>query len=100
LQNGHGLFGSKGEGQNGYMAVMCDVYHYIELAVDFYGFSNPDPLIALQGLTERPELLPGFMARQIQGQVNQLVAMRLMMGRIAKDGVKDTSGNFVIDPAW
>jgi hypothetical protein len=100
LQNGHGLFGSKNEGRNGYMAVMCDDYHWVELAVDFYGFSGEDPLIALQGLTDRPELLPGFFARQIQGHVNQLVAMRLMMGRIARDGVKDASGNVLIDPGW
>lgn len=100
LQNGHGLFGDKGEGQNGYMAVMCDDYHYIELAVDFFGFSQDDPVIALQGLTARPEILPGFFARQIQGHVNQLVAMRLMMGRIARNGVKDPNGNVLVDPAW
>lgn len=100
LQNGHGLFGSKDEGQDGYMAVLCDEYHYIELAVDFFGFSSPDVLIAAQGLTSRPALLAGFMARQIQGHVNQLVAMRLMMGRVARDGVKDSSGNVVVDPAW
>jgi hypothetical protein len=100
LQNGHGLFGSKNEGRNGYMAVTCDDYHYVGFGVDFYGFSGEDPLIALQGLTNRPELLPGFFARQIQGHVNQLVAMRMMIGRIAREGVKDASGNVLIDPAW
>jgi hypothetical protein len=100
LQNGHGLFGSKNEGRNGYMAVACDDYHYVGFGVDFFGFSGDDPLIALQGLTDRPEILPGFFARQIQGHVNQLVAMRMMMGRIAKDGVKDPNGNVIIDPAW
>jgi hypothetical protein len=44
--------------------------------------------------------LPGFFDRQIQGHVNQLVAMRLMMGRVARDGVKDSAGKLILDPAW
>ena len=100
LQNGHGLFGSKEEGQNGYLAKMANGYHWITLAVDLFGFAEGDIGLAAEGLTTRPEVLPGFFARQIQGHVNQLVAMRLMMGRVARDGIKLESGAFGLDPAW
>ena len=32
--------------------------------------------------------------------MNQLVAMRMMMGRVARDGIKDANGALVLDPAW
>lgn len=100
LQNGHGLFGSKTEGQNGYLARQANGWHWITLAVDYFGFSGQDVPMAAEGLDSRPELLPGFIDRQIQGQVNQLVAMRLLMGRVARDGVRDAQGTVLLDPAW
>src|SRR6185503_16256713 len=100
LQNGHGLFGSKEEGQNGYAAMMCDGYHWVEVATNLFGFSDGDPLMAVEGLQGRPEILSGFVDRQVQGHVNQLLAMRMMMGRIARDGIKDKTGKVVLDPAW
>ncbi|HVU04401.1 MAG TPA: Ig-like domain-containing protein [Polyangiaceae bacterium] len=102
LQNGHGLFGSKSEGQNGYAATMCDGYHWIELATDLFGFASDsgDPLMAVEGLQGRAEVLPGLIDRQIQGHVNQLLAMRLMMGKVARDGIADAAGTVVLDPAW
>lgn len=100
MQNGHGLFGSRTEGQNGYLALQANGYHWITLAVDFFGFSSADVPLAAEGLDSRPELLHGFVDRQIQGHVNQLVAMRLMMGRVARDGVRDAVGNVLLDAAW
>jgi hypothetical protein len=100
LQNGHGLFGSKEEGRNGYLARAANGWHWITLAVDLFGFAGPDVGIAVEGLTTKPEMLPGFFARQIQGHVNQLLAMRMMMGRVATDGIKDASGAVALDPAW
>jgi hypothetical protein len=100
LQNGHGLFGSKGEGQNGYMARAANGWHWIGFGVDFYGFAGDDAFIALEALQSRPELFTGFYDRQIQGHVNQLVAMRLMMGAVAKSGVRDETGTLILDPKW
>jgi hypothetical protein len=100
LQNGHGLFGSKEEGRNGYLAKAANGWHWITLAVDLFGFAGADVGIAVEGLGTKPEVLPGFFARQIQGHVNQLLAMRMMMGRVSKDGIKDASGNLVLDPSW
>jgi len=89
LQNGHGFFGGKGEGQNGYQAMAADGWNWINLAVDLFGQADPDTDMAAEALVGRPALLPGFVDRQIQGHVNQLLAMRMMIGRVARDGIVD-----------
>lgn len=89
LQNGHGFFGHKEEGQNGYQAMAADGWNWINVAVDLFGSAEPDVAMATEGLLVRPELLPGFFDRQVQGHVNQLLAMRMMIGRIARDGIMD-----------
>ncbi len=100
LQNGHGLFGSGHEGQDSYLAQMANRFHWIAFSMDLYGFASPDVNLAINALGARPEYFPGFFDRQTQGHVNQLLAMRMMMGRIAKDGIKDASGKVLLDPAW
>lgn len=100
IQNGHGLFGSKDEGSGGFLAAMANGYHWIAFAVDFFGFSSDDVGIAAEALSTRPEVGRGFYARQQQGMVMQLLAMRMMMGRVAKDGIRDAAGNVLLDPAW
>jgi hypothetical protein len=89
LQNGHGFFGSKNEGRDGFLAMTADGWNWIHMAVDLFGFADADEAIAAEALVGRPELLPGFVDRQIQGHVNQLLAMRMMIGRIARDGIMD-----------
>lgn len=89
LQNGHGFFGSKNEGRNGYQSMAADGWHWINVAVDLFGLASADENMAAEALVGRPELLPGFVDRQIQGHVNQLLAMRMMIGRIARDGLMD-----------
>jgi hypothetical protein len=89
LQNGHGFFGSKNEGRDGFLAMAADGWDWIHMAVDLFGFADPDESMAAEALVGRPELLPGFVDRQIQGHVNQLLAMRMMIGRIARDGIMD-----------
>lgn len=100
LQNGHGLFGSGHEGQDSYLAEMANRFHWLAFSMDLYGFSSPDVNLAINALGARPEYFPGFFDRQMQGQLNQLLAMRMMMGRVAKDGIKDASGKVLLDPAW
>ena len=89
LQNGHGFFGSKNEGRDGFLAMAADQWHWIHVAVDLFGFADADESLAVEALVGRPELLPGFVDRQIQGHVNQLLAMRMMIGRVARDGIMD-----------
>ncbi len=100
LQNGHGLFGSRTEGQNGYLARAANRNRWIAFAVNLFGFDSTSTILATDGLSGRFDALKAFPERQIQGMVNQLLAMRMMMGRVAKDGITDNDGNLVLDPAW
>jgi hypothetical protein len=102
IQNGHGLFGDKAEGRNGYLAKIAS-YGYVTLSMDLFGFAESDVPIAVQALSGKPEMLQAFIDRQVQGMVNQLLGMRMMIGRVARDGIRDADGNVllaggVIDP--
>lgn len=100
LQNGHGLFGSRFEGANGYLAEMANRHHWIAFATNLFGFDEDSVALAADGLFGRCDILKSFPERQVQGMVNQLLAMRMMMGRVAKDGIEDAQGKLVLDPAW
>jgi hypothetical protein len=100
LQNGHGLFGSRFEGANGYLAEMANRHHWIAFATNLFGFDEDSVSLAADGLFGRCDILKSFPERQVQGMVNQLLAMRMMMGRVAKDGIKDAQGKVVLDSAW
>ena len=97
LQNGHGLFGGKNEGRNGYLARMA-ADGYVTIAVDYFGFSDADTDLAAEALAVRPELVKGFVDRQVQGMVNQLLAMRMMIGRVARDGIAGPDGAVILPP--
>jgi len=100
VQNGHGLFGSRFEGQGGYFAIGANRTRYVGFAVNLFGFDSDSVPMATDGLMGRFENLKSFAERQVQGTVNQLLAMRMMIGRVARDGIKDSEGNFLLDPAW
>jgi hypothetical protein len=98
LQNGHGLFGSPEEGQDGYLAEMADGWKWIAVSTKLFGFSGEDVSLAINALGARPALLKSIVARQHQGHVNQLLAMRMMIGRVAKEGIRDASGRLLLAP--
>jgi len=100
LQNGHGLFGDRHEGQNSFLARMANEDHYIPFAMNLFGFDQDTEAYAVQILSGRYEAFESFTERQIQGMVNQLLAMRMMKGRIASDGIVDGDGNVLLDPSW
>ncbi len=100
LQNGHGLFGSRSEGQGGYLARTANRNHWVAFSVNLFGFDEDSYTLAADALLGRFEAVKAFPERQIQGMVNQLLAMRMMMGRVAKDGIKDGQGKVLLDPAW
>ncbi len=100
LQNGHGLFGGRGEGATGHLARAANESHYVAFAIDFFGFDKASASLAAQGFLGRCEVVKSFPERQVQGMVNQLLAMRMMIGRVAQLGIHDTSGKTLLDPAW
>ncbi|MBT9556970.1 MAG: hypothetical protein IV100_13120 [Myxococcales bacterium] len=100
LQNGHGLFGQRVEGSTGFLARAANQHHYIAFATNFFGFDKVSSGLAAQGFLGRCEVVKSFPERQVQGMVNQLLAMRMMIGRVARDGIKDESGATLLDPSW
>ncbi|HMR10763.1 MAG TPA: hypothetical protein PKA88_33530, partial [Polyangiaceae bacterium] len=100
LQNGHGLFGNRVEGANGFLARTANEYQYITFSTNYFGFDGDSVALAAEGFLGRCEVLKSFPERQVQGMVNQLLAMRMMLRRVAKQGIKDASGKVVLDPAW
>lgn len=98
LQNAHGLFGDQTEGEDSYMAEICDRLHYIEIAVDLVGMDSEDG-------NWIPNAIAGDMAnfahlpdRLHQGFANELMAMRMMMGKMATDPQTMPAGKPTIDP--
>jgi len=100
LQNGHGLFGARTEGNGGYLSRIAAEGPYIAFATNYFGFDASSITIAGEALAGSFPYLKSFTERQIQGQINQLLAMRMMMGRVATDGIVDASGDTLLDPAW
>jgi hypothetical protein len=98
LQNGHGLLGSKNEGQDGYLAVIADTKNYVAFSVDLIGMASEDfPTVSASLVGD----IGGFkdeIDRQHQGILNELLAMRMMKGRFAKEPLTIIDGNPTIDP--
>jgi hypothetical protein len=99
IQNAHGLFGDQSEGNDGYMAETCDREGYVEVAVDLVGMASDD------GSTYVPNLLAGDISqfyhvvhRMHQGFINELLAMRMMMGKMSQDPATIFNGKPTIDP--
>ncbi|HEY8087916.1 MAG TPA: hypothetical protein VIF09_08725, partial [Polyangiaceae bacterium] len=99
IQNGHGLFGDETEGQNSYMAETCDREGYVEIAVDLVGMASDD------GAGYVPNLIAGDISgfrhvidRMHQGFINELLAMRMMMGGMSQDPATIFGGKPTIDP--
>lgn len=98
LQNGHGLLGHKEEGEDGYMAVICDTKNYVEIAVDLFGFAAPDVPPIVDAISSDISQFGHVVERQQQGMVNQLLAMRMMRGAFAQDPMVQFGNGSAIDP--
>lgn len=97
LANGHGLLGDKREGQGGYLAEMCNRHHYVAVAVDFIGFAGDDFETVASALGVDSTYWLNVVDRQHQGHLNGQLAMRMMRGRIAKEGLS-FGGKEIIPP--
>jgi hypothetical protein len=80
VQNGHGLLGSLTEGEDGYLATFCDDFHYVGIAVDWWGFAAADLGQVLNSVIDDLGAFPILVEHQEQGMVNNLLAMRMMKG--------------------
>ena len=96
MQNGHGLLGSKTEGDNGYLATIDDQGDYASVSVDLLGMAADDLDTVLGALAADPTKFKGDIGRQHQGILNELLSMRLMNG-LAQDPATYFNGQPTID---
>jgi hypothetical protein len=99
LQNGHGLLGSKAEGQDGYLATIADTKCFVAFSVDLVGMASEDEGTVVRAIIEDPMLFRPFFDRQLQGMLNSLLAMRMMKGRFYLDPEVQFGGQSAIDPS-
>jgi hypothetical protein len=98
VQNGHGLLGSKTEGQDGYLAEFADEKGYVAFAVDLQGMAHEDNNFVLDTVGGDLGNFELLFERQHQGILNSLLAMRMMKGRFVNEPMATFNGASVIDP--
>jgi hypothetical protein len=98
LQNGHGLFSTLAEGEDDYLALIADTKDYVAFSVNLDGMSAADAYTVLTSLVTDVGGFKDNVGRTQQGMVNELLAMRMMMGRFAKDPLTIIDGKPTIDP--
>ncbi len=96
LQNGHGLFGEKTEGDGSYLATIDDQGDYVSVAVDLLGMCGDDSVNVENSIAGDPQGFKDDVGRQHQGILNELLSMRLMNG-LAKDPATFYNGQPTID---
>ncbi len=99
VQNGHGLLGDESEGEDSYLAQFADQFHYVALAVDWWGFDGADLGQVVNAVADDIGAFPVLVEHQEQGMVNNLLAMRMMKGIFSRDpAVQASGGGCLYDP--
>ncbi len=98
LQNGHGLLGTKFEGQNGFLAELGNRHDYLPFSVDFVGMAEDDEAFIRDGIVMDIGMFQRSVDRQHQGMINSLLAMRMMSGRFVAEPEIQFNGQSAIDP--
>lgn len=80
---GHGLLGSRGEANGGYLRGMANEYGFAILAVDMQGMSEADSGIWALNLVRDASTFPAFTHAVMQGVANHLALTRLIAGGLA-----------------
>jgi len=100
LQNAHGLFGHLTEGdRGGYLSEICDRQHYVSIAVDLVGMNSEDGNWVGNVIVGDLGNMVQMFDRLHQGFINELLAMRMMMGKMSTDPVTMPAGKPTIDTA-
>lgn len=99
LQQGHGLLGSRREGQNSYFARLADEKKYVTIAVDLVGMAEDDEDPIMDWINGDMSEFQASVDRQHQGHINQLLAMRMMMSeQFRAEEALQFGGKSAIDP--
>jgi len=99
IQNGHGLLGDLTEGEDSYLAQFAEQFHYVALAVDWWGFDSLDLGQVVTSVVDDVGAFPTLVEHQEQGMINNLLAMRMMKGRFAREPAVQAGGESVYDPS-
>lgn len=97
IQNAHGLLGDLTEGQDSYMAEICDREHYVEIAVNLEGFASDDADYVTNVIAGDLGQFQHVIDRIHQGYINELLAMRMMIGKMSTDPQTMPNGTPTID---
>jgi hypothetical protein len=98
LINAHGLLGVEEEGEDSYLAEICNREGYVGIAVQLFGMDSDD-IAFIGGLfSQDASLFEMAVESQHQGLLNELLAVRMMMGGLATDPATAPNGNPTIDP--
>lgn len=98
LQNGHGLLGTKFEGQNGFLAELGNRHDFLPFSVDFVGMAEDDEAFIRDGIVGDIGTFKRSVDRQHQGMINSLLAMRMMSGKFVSTPEVQYNGQSAIDP--
>jgi hypothetical protein len=98
LINAHGLLGVESEGEDSYLAEICNREGYVGVAVQLAGMDSDDDAAVATILDGDPSQFEQLIEMQHQGLVNELLAVRMMMGGLATDPQTAPNGNPTIDP--
>jgi hypothetical protein len=98
FEQGHGLLGTRYEGEDGYTARLAQDGKYVTVAINLMGFANEDINTAISAVVEEPSTFLGLVDPQHQGIVNELMAMRMMIGRFVNEPLIQYNGHSAIDP--
>ncbi len=98
VMNGHGLLGSMHEGEDDYLAKIADDMHYVAFSCDLLGMASGDASFLTNTLGGDPTGFRSAVDRQHQGLLDELLLMRLMRGRFARDPNLVFGGVSVVDP--
>ncbi len=99
VQYGHGLLGSRGEVNSGYLADMADRDGFILYAQDWTGFMEDDVNGVTFMIVQDPTYFNIIPERSMQGMMEQVLGMRMMITSMVEDEKFTFDGAKVIDPS-
>ena len=85
LQYGHGLMGSQGQVESGFLEEFADEYGYVLLATDWTGMSGEDVESIIEMIINEIDRFPIIPERSQQGIIEMIAAMEMMTGDLAND---------------
>jgi hypothetical protein len=87
LQYGHGLLGERSEARSGYLGEMINTNGWVLLAMDWTGMASEDVMNIVLMSAGDPSDFAMIPERSMQGFVEKLAGMRMLMGDFADDEV-------------